>query len=229
MLNPALGFWHPSTVATISLSVLVLLVLVAAIILGIIARKRWVAIIAIILAATTILWPLLHLRTVSRPVPITTQSSVPTSAFFATLPSGITVELLGVSENPSDQHAWWKPDGSPLLVRPYSHLGAFSIPHRNEVAREFAVQLGHFPGDPIGTQWRFDPSGSSAGGGPPVEDGESLMNLRAMTVVVPAALPTLNVHFGVASGPWQTLGEFNGVGGQSMGQGDMAVVFAPAI
>ena len=44
------------------------------------------------------------------------------SPFTATLPNGVTVELVGVCEHPSDGKPWWRPDGSLLKVRPYAKL-----------------------------------------------------------------------------------------------------------
>ena len=51
-------------------------------------------------------------------VPSDAASSGSKPLFEARLPSGVTVELLGVSENPSKDKPWWRPDGSPLLERP---------------------------------------------------------------------------------------------------------------
>ena len=42
------------------------------------------------------------------------QNEISTSSFTATLPNGVTVELLGVCEYPSEGKQWWKPDGTYL-------------------------------------------------------------------------------------------------------------------
>ncbi len=77
LLNPAYKWWQISIATILSLSILNLIVLVAALILGIIARRRWAAKIAIILAAAAILWPLLNLRFTSiKPVPTAAMVSV---------------------------------------------------------------------------------------------------------------------------------------------------------
>jgi len=41
------------------------------------------------------------------------------SKFTVTLDNGVTVELLGVCENPSQGKQWWQPDGNLLEQRPY--------------------------------------------------------------------------------------------------------------
>lgn len=40
----------------------------------------------------------------------------------ASLPNGVTVELVGLCEHPSEGKSWWKPDGSELKDRPYRQL-----------------------------------------------------------------------------------------------------------
>jgi len=42
----------------------------------------------------------------------------PGGPWIARLTNGVTVELLGVSENPSQDRPWWRPDGSPLPSDP---------------------------------------------------------------------------------------------------------------
>ncbi|MHC4500088.1 MAG: M56 family metallopeptidase, partial [Planctomycetota bacterium] len=44
-----------------------------------------------------------------------------TSKFVATLPNGVTVELVGVCEHPSGGKQWWRPDGSILRAKPYEN------------------------------------------------------------------------------------------------------------
>ncbi|MEN6407444.1 MAG: serine/threonine-protein kinase, partial [Thermoguttaceae bacterium] len=68
-------------------------------------------------------------------------------SFKARLPSGVTVELLGVSENPSKDRPWWRPDGSPLEQRPYKAM-AGRVSGKNTVPREFAVRLTDLPQEP---------------------------------------------------------------------------------
>jgi hypothetical protein len=60
------------------------------------------------------------------PGPTTTPATsfVASSAgpWIATLPSGVTVELVAVSRHPIDADGWWKPDGSPMTDPPPAGL-----------------------------------------------------------------------------------------------------------
>jgi hypothetical protein len=47
------------------------------------------------------------------------QASTSTSKWRVNLPNGVTIEFIGVCENPSGGKQWWGPDGSPLGYRPY--------------------------------------------------------------------------------------------------------------
>jgi hypothetical protein len=60
---------------------------------------------------------------------ISQNSELKTENFTATLPNGVTVELLGVCDHPSAGKQWWQPDGSILNNRPYEKL---SGTHRDE-------------------------------------------------------------------------------------------------
>jgi beta-lactamase regulating signal transducer with metallopeptidase domain len=130
-------------------------------------------------------------------------------AFEARLPSGITVELLGVSENPSKDHPWWRPDGSPLPERPYdAEIGHVSSDQDN-VMRELAVLVHNMPSEPVGTQLEFEPTYDAAACGSPKLLDPYKGELHAMAVSLPNR-PTVTVRFAVADGPWQTVLENEG-------------------
>ncbi|MCE5186195.1 MAG: carboxypeptidase regulatory-like domain-containing protein [Planctomycetaceae bacterium] len=46
------------------------------------------------------------------------QTAEEAANFTAALPNGVTVELLGICEHPSEGKQWWRPDGTPM-ERPY--------------------------------------------------------------------------------------------------------------
>ncbi len=50
------------------------------------------------------------------------RTSVMKAKYEATLPNGVTVELLGVCEHPSTGKPWWSPDGALLGFAPYQKL-----------------------------------------------------------------------------------------------------------
>ncbi|MHC5074579.1 MAG: peptidase associated/transthyretin-like domain-containing protein, partial [Planctomycetota bacterium] len=43
-----------------------------------------------------------------------------TNKFIKTLNNGVTIELVGICEHPSEGKQWWRPDGSTLSERPYN-------------------------------------------------------------------------------------------------------------
>jgi len=49
----------------------------------------------------------------------------PPAKWRATLPNGVTVELLGLCESPSGGKSWWGPDGHDLGFAPYFHSKPF--------------------------------------------------------------------------------------------------------
>ena len=165
--------------------------------------------------------------------PLTTSSSTtsPTVAdgkqppFEVRLPSGVTVELYGVSEYPSKHKSWWRPDGSPLVGRPYDWLGASVADQKGKIGREIAVRLHDLPSEIVGTSWQFDPPCDFATGNPS-RLGSGLKDLRAVAMRAPAASRTVTVRFGAAGGPWKTVAESQGRGGDVLG-GD--AVFSPAV
>ena len=131
----------------------------------------------------------------------------PKKVFEARLPSGITVELLGVAENPSKDKPWWRPDGSPLAERPYESANGTVHSDQDRVGREFAVLLNNLPSEPVGTKLEFDPTYDAAAGANPIKlldpyKGE----LHAMAVSLPNR-PTVTMRFAVADGPWETIEE----------------------
>jgi hypothetical protein len=85
---------------------------------------------------------------VAKSTPTQPSQAVPTkpsdtheSPFRITLPEGAIVELIGVSEPLSADHAWWRPDGSPLTNPPVGTFEKKFRPRRipGSLLREFAV------------------------------------------------------------------------------------------
>ena len=126
--------------------------------------------------------------------------------FTAKLPCGVVVELLGISEHPSKETSWWRPDGSPLAEPPCDPLKGPVDGGPHHVAREFAVQWHNLPSEPVGTQVLFDPPYNAYAGGNPKRLGKNVAGLEAMSVSLPDQ-PTVTVRVSVAAGPWQTVQE----------------------
>ncbi len=159
----------------------------------------------------------------AKPAPAGTKPSESQPPFTARLPNGITVELLGVCENPSQDRRWWRPDGSPLAERPYDTVHAEVHAEKDHVAREVAVLLRNLPAEPVSVELLSDPAYNGAGGGLDrvVKDGTML---EAIAMSLPAK-PTVTIRVGVAAGPWQTVKESQR-GDQATGANNVGVAFS---
>ena len=129
--------------------------------------------------------------------------------YKARLPNGTTVELLGVSDNPSQGRPWWRPDGSPLPERPYDWLGASVVAGKESVAREFAVRLENVAQNQANIQFDIKPSLKSSTRDWPGLAGPA-PNVHGVAVEIPASVETATVRVGVADGIWQTVAESQG-------------------
>jgi len=145
--------------------------------------------------------------------------------FEARLPNGVGVELLGVSEHPSKETSWWRPDGSPLTKPPCDPLKGSVDGGADHVAREFAVQWHNLPAEPVGTQVLFDPPYNAYAGAQPKRLGQDVAGLEAMTVSLPDR-QTVTVRVRVAAGLWQTVVESES-GSMSMGTMKGGFTFSP--
>lgn len=138
------------------------------------------------------------------------------SGWRATLPSGVKVELLGVSAPPASvdlslaggqTERWWGPDGAPLTAAPwepaeFSPLSTY-VPEQT-VTRQFALRLTHTEGQSL-------KESVSAFDAPLKMSGTSLMHEKgagAMIQVAFGAFPTTqavcDLRYGLATGPWRT-------------------------
>ena len=135
------------------------------------------------------------------------KSSIPESkkVFEAQLPSGIMIELLGVSDNPSDNKPWWRPDGSPLPERPYKSLNKRAYSNQPHIAREFAIYIRNLPSDPVNIQFAIGSDLKSAQYFSAGLFNKLKDNLHAIAVTLPDQ-PTATIRFGVTE-PWQTVAE----------------------
>ena len=122
--------------------------------------------------------------------------------YQATLPNGVTVELVGVSYYPSEGKQWWRPDGSPLAQAPYDGIGPGTI---GEVAREFAVRLGAPDIASLSTTWGLDPSVGWSRHDAPLRDDVPVDDVRSVSAAFAAGQTAVTVRVGVAAGEWQTL------------------------
>jgi len=132
------------------------------------------------------------------------QSSVETSGFGATLPNGVTIELVGVCEHPSEGKQWWQPDGSFIEESPYKSTGSRLKQHAGYSDYEFAVRLT----GPRDTSYRWEVPGSRQGastGTPVGKDGGPVSDLRVFTANQSQDKKTASVRIGVTAAKWDIL------------------------
>ena len=155
LLNPPLGLWRATADVMIPLSILILAMLLTALVLGIKTRQRWAGKIALIIAATTILWPLLHLRArtftptnatigrsgtmaASSPAPESVPASFATQTLLRIDPAKLAAEgrLLGGVPVTVDGHAALKIENLTNLPR---QISLFTIDHPPITAPRYAL------------------------------------------------------------------------------------------
>jgi beta-lactamase regulating signal transducer with metallopeptidase domain len=131
----------------------------------------------------------------------------PRPHFSATLPNGVTVELVGVtnhyiqSERPAKQ-IWWGPSGKILEKMPYTKLGLSATTDYRNLNYEFAIRLD---GRGENTYAAETSLGRSLGFPkvPKSKTNESLPNMRAFIGEFRKEDKEGNIRFGVAAGGWQ--------------------------
>jgi len=156
----------------------------------------------------------------------------PTGPWTVTLPSGVTVELVGVSEHSMDgawqaNSPWWAPDGTPLPQAPRKNFGR-SGGHAQGKPRQIELMVrmdGEFPGT-YGRAWEyFDPdTGERLGGTGWSSSGDVCIGYIFVTVEQPA----LTVKFGVAATEWEVIASSDETGGETTSRGPFGAAFAPA-
>ncbi len=120
------------------------------------------------------------------------------------VPDGVTVELLGVSQHPSEGKLWWKADGSPQGMAPY-HTGRVQL-SREEGHENY--ELVSWVSGPPDTSILWKVAGytrSTQAYQPSVEREGRLGRVSIGVVDQRASAEMTNVFVGVAAGPWQTM------------------------
>ncbi|MFC1793694.1 M56 family metallopeptidase [Planctomycetota bacterium] len=132
------------------------------------------------------------------------ESNVQTSGSSATLPNGVTVELLGVCEHPSEGRQWWRPNGSLMDKAPYKTTGSRLKRHEGYRDYEFVLRLT----GSSGTSYKWEVPGGRQGsdtGAPIGKDGKHVSDLRVYTSNQRQDKKTASVRVGLAAENWDTL------------------------
>ena len=130
--------------------------------------------------------------------------------YTATLPNGVTVELLGVAEVPEsgDYENWWKPDGSPLANRPFKRSTCSVRKYDNR--KHYCFAFSTSGKNKYGGTLRRMMVASSSGGGSGMMVDEKGQNIYSNTLdhtleLLPVDLDTTEITFGFQGGPWKML------------------------
>ena len=144
-----------------------------------------------------------------------------------TLSSGVTVEMVGVSEYPSAGKSWWQPDGLPLKERPYEGTATSRMSTEGR-ALELAIRMDNLPKD-ADIVFKLDPSKGSFGPGRArTAEGNEIADLWTTAVDVSSKQQSLTVKLGVAAGAWTTVGSCQGFGSASRVL-NTNMIFSPAL
>ncbi|MDH4203375.1 MAG: hypothetical protein OEV87_10840, partial [Phycisphaerae bacterium] len=145
-----------------------------------------------------------------------TNSELKTTNYKATLPNGVTVELLGVCEVPENTATedkqytnWWKPDGSPLEKRPFKR-STFSSRKMYDDRKWYCFAFSSYGKNKYGgTLRRISVKESSGGGsGMMIDEYDEYLYSKALgheLSLLPSALDTTEIEFGFQGGPWNML------------------------
>ncbi len=149
-------------------------------------------------------------------------------AWKKTLPGGTTVELIGISTNPSGPKTWWAPNGSPLGKAPLDQANRpFERPADRKM-RGFAVRVTVPKGiEGFATEWSI---AQSSGYGAD-SSGTAALGVVGAWADLPSDAGTTTVRLGTAIGAWKT--ELTAMGGGTTAivpdQGSIGVTRARAI
>ena len=129
------------------------------------------------------------------------------SAFTANLPNGVTVELIGICEHPSEGKQWWRPDGTLLASAPYEKAYGYAEPNV-ENDYEFAVRFGGYPEKEIRYAVKAI-SGEIDGGAlsSAWEGGNRIENILVRVANFNASQKIATLGLGVGAGSWQLVFE----------------------
>ena len=136
----------------------------------------------------------------------------PNNDFTATLPNGVTVELVGLCEHPSEGKQWWRPDGTEMSkeirVRTRGGISASGIPYNVAVKvtmpEDATFKWGRIKGETGGISLEAVDS-----------EGRPISNMQALRVYIDEQLTATSIQLGAAAGPWKTRARDNSRGGKS--------------
>jgi beta-lactamase regulating signal transducer with metallopeptidase domain len=141
------------------------------------------------------------------------------------LPSGMTIEVVGISPHPSGPATWWGPDRTPLAQAPCDPIEE-AVALRGSDLKEVVARIR---GLPEGAALTWHPTQCySQGTAAPMKDGRPAPELQRVVARFMGDPATCNVHFDLALGPWNTEHVFDGKRSAGISQGERAFFFGKA-
>lgn len=125
---------------------------------------------------------------------------------IATLPEGVSVELLAIAAPHPAPNGWWRHDGMPLTneFMEVENLGTTKAT-ASAGARDILVHYPNLPQGAAGPHIEFEPSFAFSGGGQIFRGGMPFYTATAYRVDFPATLRKASMRVGFDYGPWQTI------------------------
>jgi hypothetical protein len=174
---------------------------------------------------TAIMQPIVMAQTQEK----TTASSLQNRKFIAALPSGMTVELVGMCEYPSDvNEPWYKPDGSVLDNPPYDGHGSsiLNVYRIDSVPVEFAFRLsGNIKQPAWDAQVKTDNTDVVWSGGRRSKNGAFVSNIKSVGMWVKWDQKSTKLHLGfLIDGRLAEWADFNDVSVSNFMHGEKEIL-----
>jgi RNA polymerase sigma factor (sigma-70 family) len=138
----------------------------------------------------------------------------------ASLTNGVSIEILGVCENPSTDKQWWLANGDLLDTPPYAWLRAVEPSAAGCVTREIAVSVSDSvtgSRDRASVSWTATDSQGSVSSDIEDRSGKRITDIQACAFALPDVPAGVTIHATVAAGKWTTICTAEGRGAQSQG------------
>ena len=126
------------------------------------------------------------------------------SEFKKTLPNGVTVELIGVCEHPSEGKQWWNANGKAIDIEPYDNNPGKVFPDEKQITREMAIKLYGKNATVNDAHLRWEIPNSSTSSGTVEKHGQQLRDVQAVVLGVDKKNKKLDFELGIAAGKWST-------------------------
>jgi hypothetical protein len=144
------------------------------------------------------------------------------------LNNGVSIEIVGLCQSPSQGRQWWDAGGAPLETRPYAKMNGELQVDPGYLIREIAIKVSDQAADspdPASVPWSIDNSGGSSSSTPEDAHGHNVMGIEAERMALKDQPGGVTLHASVAAGKWTTVATNFGSGSMSMDTGTQEFIF----